>query len=514
MALCVWYTDIERKMHMNIDILLNILRPDMLLLVFLGTLFGTVMGAIPGLTGSIGIALLIPLTYTMQPDAALLMMGGIFMGGMYGGSITAILLNVPGDVCAACTAIEGHPMAQKGRAKEALYYSIFSSMFGGLLGILVLIFLTPPLARIALKFGPPEMFFLALCGMSVVGSLTGNNIFKGLFAAAFGILLSTVGSDPMTGYPRFTFGSVGAQAGISVIPLCIGMFCFSEMLMNIGKKLSGNVYYVEQKITRLEVIKNILRKWVLLLKSSIIGILIGILPGIGASLAVFISYGEAKRNSKHPETYGKGNPEGIIAAEAANNALVGGSLVPLLALGIPGCATAAIMGGALAIHGIIAGPELFTKRPDVAYTFLYGMPFSVIAMALIGAFCVKYFSFILKVKMQYIVPIVFAFSMFGAYCVKSSLFEVRMAIILGILAVVFKLLGIPVAPVVVGLVLGPLIELNLRRSLILAEANGTSFITYVITRPVCIVIIIILALCIYLFGKQGRKGLKIREEEG
>lgn len=320
---------------MSVDILLNIVSPQMLLLVLSGTLFGVVLGAIPGLSGTIGIALLLPLTFSMKPDAAILTLGGIFMGGMYGGSITAILINVPGDLAATCTAFDGYPLAKAGRAKEALYYSVFSSMFGGLFGVLALILFTPQLASIALKFGPPEMFFTALCGLAVVASLSGKNIYKSFWAVAFGMLISMIGIDGMTGVERLTFDLISFKSGISVIPICIGLFCFAEMFQNIGKKVSQKVYYSDQKIRRLDVIKDIFfKKRKTLFKSSGIGTLIGILPGIGASMAIFLSYGEAKRTSKTPETFGQGNVEGIIAAEAANNSLVGGTMVPMLALGL------------------------------------------------------------------------------------------------------------------------------------------------------------------------------------
>jgi putative tricarboxylic transport membrane protein len=493
---------------MTLEILLNILSPHMLFLVASGTLFGVVLGAIPGLSGTIGIALLLPLTFSMEPDAAILTLGGIFMGGMYGGSITAILINVPGDLSATCTAFDGYPLAKTGRAKEALYYSIFSSMFGGLFGCLALILFTPQLANIALKFGPPEMFFTALCGLAVVASLSGKNIFKSFWAVAFGMLISMIGLDGMTGIERLTFGLRDFKSGISVIPVCIGLFCFAEMFQNIGKKVSQKVYFSDQKITKMHVIKDIIKKWKTLIKSSGIGTLIGILPGIGASMAIFLSYGEAKRNSKSPETFGHGNVEGIIAAESANNSLVGGTMVPMLALGIPGSPTAAMIGSSLTIHGMMVGPELFSKSPEVAYTFLYGMLLTVFAMALIGTFGIKYFAYILKAKMEYIVPIVLVFAMFGTYSLNNNSFEVTAAIVLGIFGALFKRLDIPCAPVIIGAVLSPLIELNLRRSMIIARAQGQSLFYYIITRPLCVGLVVLMFVMFYLFFSMSDKNKK------
>ena len=499
---------------MTLDILQQILEPQMLLLVFGGVLMGVVLGAIPGLSGTIGIALLLPITFNMEPAQAILTLGGIFMGGMYGGSITAILINVPGDLCATCTAIEGYPMAKQGRAQEALYYSIFSSMLGGFFGVLALILFTPQLAKAALKFGPPEMFFCALCGLAVVASLSGKNRYKAFFATAFGMLISIIGMDPITATQRFTFNNIYVMSGISTIPVCIGMFCFAEMFNNIGNKVSSKVYYAKNNITRRFVLKDIIRHWKLLIKSSAIGTFVGILPGIGASMAIFLAYGEAKRCSKTADQvpFGEGNKEGIIAAESANNALVGGTMVPMLALGIPGSPTAAMIGSALTIPGLMCGPDLFAKSPDIAYTFMYGMLIAVAIMALIGAFGVKYFSYILKIKMEYIVPVVLVFAMFGTYALNNSMFELGAAIVLGIIGAIFKRYEIPCAPVVIGAVLCDMIELNMRRSISLAAIYGKSLFGYVFSRPLCIgLAVLVVFLFIVFFSMGSDKKAKIKK---
>ncbi len=498
---------------MTWEIFISLFEPQLILLVIGGVTLGVILGAIPGLSGTIGVALLLPLTFTLEPRAGMLMLGGIFMGGMYGGAITAILINVPGDLPAVCTAMEGYPMAKAGRAKEALYYSVFSSMFGGIIGILALVLFTPQLAKIALKFGPPEMFLAALAGLAVVASLSGKNKFKSFFACAFGIWIATIGIDPMTGVERFTFGTNAFKSGISAIPVCIGLFCFAEMFANIGKKISSNIYYVDQDITRWEVLKSLLHHKKLMIKSGIIGTFVGILPGIGASMAIFLSYGEAKRTSKNPESFGHGNVEGIIAAEVANNSLVGGVMVPMLALGIPGSPTAAMIGSALTIHGLMIGPQLFTKTPEVAYTFLYGMFLTIIVFSVIGAYGIRYFSLILKAKMEYIVPIVFVFALFGAYSLNNNLFEVYAAVALGIVGAVFKRIDVPCAPVVIGAVLAPLIELNFRRSLVLSGATGQSICVYIFSRPLSIVLAVIVVLLCFLFSRMGDSGKKTKSNE-
>lgn len=475
--------------------------------VFSGVLIGIVVGAIPGLNGAVGISLLLPLTFALPPEVGLLLLGGIYMGCMYGGSITAILINVPGDVVAAPAAMEGYPLTQQGRSKEALYYSIFSSSIGGFVGVIVLILFTPPLARFALQFGPAEMFFISLSGLIIVGALAGS-LLKAAFAVLFGLFISTIGLDQVSGQDRFTFGQPDLRTGISVVPVVLGLFCIAEMILNIGKRADQQVSYVDQSITRLAVIRDIFRHKVLLLKANVIGNFVGLLPGVGTTLAVFMSYAEAKRSSKTPETFEKGNVEGIIAAEAANNATVGSSMVPLLALGVPGSPTTAIIAGALVVHGIVLGPSLFQTRPDVAFIFLYGMILTVVAMALIGAFGIKYFAYILKIRMEYIVPVVLVMSLFGAYSLRNSVFDVLIAITLGILGAIFKKVGVPPAPIIIGVVLGPLIESNLSRSLLIANARGQSLVEYLLasdlSKGLVAVVLALLAMVVQMRRKAAR----------
>lgn len=500
---------------MAYQVISQIFTPDMLLLVFGGVLMGVVLGAIPGMSGTIGIALLLPVTFNMEPAQAILTLGGIFMGGMYGGSITAILINVPGDLPATCTALEGYPMAKKGKALDALYYSIFSSMIGGLFGCAALCLFTPQLAKIALKFGPPEMFFCAMCGMAVVAALSGKNRWKAFFGAAFGMLISVIGMDPMSGVQRFTFGNIHVMSGVSTVPICIGMFCFAEMFNNIGNKVSNKVYYAKNSIKRRVVFKDVIRHWKLLVKSSAIGTFVGILPGIGASMAIFLAYGEAKRTSKTQDEipFGEGNKEGIIAAESANNALVGGTMVPMLALGIPGSPTAAMIGSALTIHGLMCGPDLFNNSADIAYVFMYGMIIATLMMAAIGTFGVKWFSYILKIKMEYLVPIVLVFATFGTYALNNNMFEVGAAIVLGIIGAIFKRFDVPCAPVVIGAVLCDMVELNMRRSADLAAIYGKDLLVYIFTRPLAIILAIIFVFLFVVFFSMGSdKKAKIKKQ--
>lgn len=490
----------------------ELFSPGVLVAVFAGVLIGILVGAVPGLNGAVGISLLLPLTFAMPPQIGLLLLGGIYMGCMYGGSITAILINVPGDVVAAPVAMEGYPMTQQGRSKEALYYSIFSSMAGGIVGVLVLIFFTPPLARFALQFGPAEMFFIALSGLIIVGALSGS-ILKAAFAVLFGLFISTIGLDQIAGADRFTFGQADLRSGVSVVPVVLGLFCIAEMISNIGKKPSELVQYREQTISRWTVIREILRNKFLLAKGGAIGTFVGLLPGVGTTLAVFMSYAEAKRASKTPELFEKGNPEGIIAAESANNATVGSSLVPLLALGVPGSPTTAIIAGALVVHGIILGPSLFQNRPDVAFVFLYGMLLTVVAMTIIGSYGIKYFSYILKIRMDYIIPTVLVLSLFGAYSLRNSVFDVLIAITLGILGAIFKRIGVPPAPIIIGVVLGPLIETNLSRSLRISEARGQSLVEYLLASNLAVALLVLVLVLLGVVFQMRRKMANADAEE-
>ncbi|GHS92564.1 hypothetical protein AGMMS50276_00730 [Synergistales bacterium] len=485
---------------MTLELLQRVFVLDVLALATLGTLLGIIFAAIPGLNAAIAMTLFLPVTYGMRPELALSFLGGVYMGGMYGGSITAILINVPGCVEATCTAYDGYPMTLQGRSREALYYSIFASTFGGFFGILALVLFTPPLASVALKFGPPEMMLLGMCGLTIIGCLSGNNVWKAVFMAALGLFLATVGTDMSSSVRRFTFGNRALTAGLSPLVVALGIFCFAEMFRDIGMRKAATFEYKDTPIKPSTVIYDILvTKTYLFCKSSLLGLFIGILPGIGGGTAVFTAYGEAKRSSKHPETFGAGNPEGIIAAESANNAVVGGALIPMLAIGIPGSPGVAIMGAALTTHGIICGPDLFTKRPDVAYIFMYAMFLTIVGMALMGIFGIKWFSYILKIDMYYLIPIVTAFAIFGAYSINNMVSDVLVAAISGTVAIVLMKLEFPVSPLIVGFVLSNLIEQNLRRTIQMAGIKQMNFISYLLQRPLSLILVVALIGLITLF---------------
>lgn len=500
-------------MEIVLTVFKELLSLDTLLITLLGAVLGVVFGAIPGLNGSICIAILLPATYGLSPAHSLLLLGSIYMGSSYGGSISGILINVPGSSEAACTAIEGYAMVKKGRGREALYYSILSSVFGGLCGVLVLIFCAPVLAGIALKFGPPEMFLIAVAGLAVVGSLSGKSVIKGCFAALFGVLLSMIGVDSLTGNTRLTFGIGPLSSGIGLIPAIVGFFALAEMVRQCGgvEKNPGGGAVALEKARVTDVVARMAKKMSVLVKSTLIGIWIGILPGTGGAISSFVSYGEAKRNCKKDEVpFGQGNENGIIAAESSNNAAVGGSLIPLLALGIPGSATAAIIYSAVLIHGITPGPKLFGETPELAYSFTIGMLFAVLAMGVIGICGVPLFSQILKIKIRYIIPVVIVSSLIGAYSARNSVYDVAVAVVCGFLGVIFSRCGIPAPPVLLGLILGKLIEVNLRNSMLIAGAKNISVFQYMFTRPLSVAVIL---LAVLMFAGNFRSPAKSGKTE-
>lgn len=467
-----------------------------LLSVFSGTLLGIVIGLLPGLNGPIGVALLLPFTFSMDVTNALLLLGGLYMGSSYGGSISAILLNAPGTEVAAATALEGYPMARSGKAEEALSLSLIASSLGGLFGAVVMLSSTPLLARLALHFGPPEMALLAFAGLAIIGMLSGRDIWLGLSAGAFGILLSTIGQDLMLGQIRNNFGIFELQAGVSLVPVLVGLFAVSEVISWLLRPAAAASFHqLAEHAVFSDVLRNVLKRFRgPLCKGSLIGVFIGIMPGAGAAIATFIAYGEARRSSKHPERFGTGAPEGIVAAESANNSAVCGSLVPLLALGIPGSVTCAIMYGALTLHGIIPGPRLLQTSGEFAYTFMWGMLLTVFFMFCIGRAGMPLFAKVLRLPTRILMPCIFILCLIGAFSINNSLFDVLLAIIFGLMGYLFKLARIPVAPVVLGLILGPICEEGVRQSLLMASAHGGSLLDLLLGRPASLCLMVLLGL--------------------
>jgi len=494
-------------MELVLTVVSSVFNPISLLYLVLGMVVGVIFGIIPGLNGQVGVALLVPFTYGMGAAQGLLMLGGIYMGSSYGGSVSAILMNCPGTGEAACTALDGNPLSLKGRANEALSYSCLASSFGGFVGIVAMIFFTPLLAKVALKFGPAEMFMVSIGGLVIVGGMLGKSPAKGFIAVAIGLLISCVGMDASTiGQARLTFGSPFLRAGLPQIPVMVGFFAVTEMIMLVNRE--GSLASENQQLfSFLQGVKGLFKHWRVLIKSSVIGTIIGILPGTGGAIASFLSYGEVTRNpekSKDPTPFGQGNVEGVIAPESANNAAVGGSFVPMLALGVPGSATSAIIFGALLIHGIEPGPGLFANHVDLVYSFMWGMLITIPVMILIGMYGRKLFSRVLQLQTVFVIPAVLIFAVIGAYSARNNWMDVVITVVTGFVGVFLKKAKIPIAPIVIGIILGPIVERNFRRSIPIATASGDSLFSYIVLRPISLFIIVLIVIILFAYFKANR----------
>ena len=455
---------------------------------FLGTSIGIVFGAIPGLTATMAIALFLPFTFGMEPVLAFALLLGLYVGGVYGGSITAILINTPGTPGAAATAVEGYPLARQGKALDALSLATISSFIGGMLSCGVLILLAPQLARVALQFGPTEYFAISLFGLSMVSSISSKNIMKGIISAAFGLLIATIGIDPIVGSMRLTFGNVNLVAGIGLICSLIGLFAISEVLSKLETINRNKGIEDMEKITGKFVSLKILKANVFnFLRSSAIGIGIGLIPAVGVSMANWISYNEAKRMTKTPELYGKGCFEGVAASETSNNAVTGGALVPMLTLGIPGDAMTAVLLGALMIQGLAPGPKLFNDTPEVVRGIYWMLALANIFMLILGLVLINVFVKIIKVPTNVLMPLVLIMCYIGSYAIHNNFFDVYVTLLFGVVAYLSLKAKFPLPPMLLGIILGPLIESNFRRSITMSRGSLVIFFE----RPLSAVFIII-----------------------
>lgn len=480
----------------TLNYLLNIfLNPNLIFLIFMGTLVGVLVGALPGLSSSMAIALLLPFTLYLEPIESIALMSALYCAGTFGGSITAILINAPGAPPAAATAFDGYPLAQRGEAGKALGISAISSAIGGIISVFALLFFAPLLARVAYSFGPPEYFALALFGISMLASIGSESPVKNIIGGLIGLLLATVGIDLMTGVERFTFGNPELYDGIDFIPVLIGLFAISE-LINQSLKINQDRLALAVNAVKLPTLKNLKKIKNTILRSSLIGTFIGVLPAEGSTMAAMIGYNEAKRWSADPEKFGTGEIEGIAGPEAANNAATGGAMVPTLALGIPGSATAAIILGGLQVQGLRPGPYLFEQQPDLLYGIFASMLIANILFIGIGLYGAKYLSRVSLIPIKILWPIVLCLCIVGAYGLEQSMIDVWIMLIAGIVGYLLKNLGITPAPIIMGLVLGTLIETSLAQSLILFEGSWLGFFS----RPIAL-LFISLSL-VSLFGKS------------
>jgi putative tricarboxylic transport membrane protein len=424
----------------------------------------------------------------MEPAQGLIMLAAVYMSAEYGGSISAILINTPGTSGAACTTLDGTPLTRQGKAQEALYTSLLSGTVGGLIGALVLLFFTPVLARGSLLLGPAEIFWIAVSGLALVATLAGRHVVKGLVGVLIGIALTLIGQDAISGDMRFMFDDWRLVGGIPLVPALLGLFAVASIL-GLLERVSDPVAPLTLRKGALRfVLEKLAGMKGLLLYSGILGTLVGIIPGAGASISAFVAYGEAKRISKHPEEFGHGSYEGVVAPETANNAVVGGAMVPLLALGIPGSGSAAIMFGALTVHGILPGPRLFTERGDIVYTFMVGLLFTVVAMLLIGLLSIRWSSLIVRTPRRAMVPAVLVLSMVGTYGLANSLFDVYVLLVTGVVAYLLAKLDVPVVTIALGLVLGGLMEESFQQAALVGQVDAGSTLAYFASRPLALLL--------------------------
>lgn len=492
---------------MNPDFLLtaigNVFNPLSLLAIFAGVTIGIVIGALPGLTATMGVALLLPITFGMKPEIGLPMLMALYCGAMYGGSISAILIHTPGTGAAAATCLDGYPMAQKGEGGKAIGFSLVASFIGGIFSAIALLFIAPPLSKVALLFGPPEFFTLAILGLTLIGTLAEGSWIKGLISGSIGLLLATVGMDILRGEPRFVFNQVHLLGGVPFVPALIGLFSLSQGLILIGREMKKKIKSEQVSGKILPTLLELRKVKNTILRSSIIGTLVGIIPGTGGDLATWVGYNEAKRNSKDAHLFGTGIPEGVVASEAANNAVTGGALVPLMTLGIPGSSVTAVLLGGLLVHGVRPGVTFMSENGDLGFTIIFSLFVANFVMLLVGYAFAKIGVHITRVKNNIIAPIIIVLSVTGSYAIGNSLFDVKLMFVFGIIGYIMHQYKFPIAPVVLGLILGPIAESGLRQSLLISGGSWAIFVT----RPLSALLLGIAILSLYSAIRKERKNI-------
>lgn len=449
--------------------------PLAITLLVVGIVLGMIIGILPGLGPPIAIALALPFTFYMETIPSMILLLGIYSAAIYGGSISAIAVGIPGTGAAIATVQDGHKMFKAGRGGEALGFSLTGSIIGGLFSVVCLVVISPLLASLAVKFGPREYLAISVFGLIVVVRVAGKSLPKGLLMGTLGIFLTTWGLDELNGTERFTFGTYHLYEGLPLVPFLVGLFAVSEVLIGSERALQKTRLNMDSLKVKLPGLKTLAGLKDVIFRSSIIGTIIGIIPGEGAAVGAFFAYSEAKRRSKTPEAYGTGIPEGIIAPETANNATVGGALVPTLTLGVPGSPAAAVLLGALLIQGLTPGPKLFSDRPDLMYAIFIGLFVINILMMFIGLLAIRFAARLIMVPTSVIVPTVLLLSFVGIYSVSYSFFNVGVLMGAGILGYVVRKLGYSIAPLSIGFVLGPILENSLRQSLTIADGSFVEF---------------------------------------
>ncbi len=477
-------------MQLSLDLYLEGLKffadPMMFLFSFFGVLVGIIFGSLPGLTATMTIAVFIPFTFGVDAVVSFAFLLGLYSGAVYGGSVSAILINIPGTPSAIATGFDGYPMCQQGRAGEAIGISTIASGLGGFFSVLVLAFAAPLVAGIALKFSAEEYVGITLIGLSIIAIISPGSTVKGLIAGTLGLVIGTAGLDPIGSYGRFVFDQPELYDGVSEIPVMIGMYGLSEMLIQISDE--QHVTVITQKLKNvLPSIKQVFKLIPTIFRSSIVGVIIGAIPAAGGSIASLVAYGQEKRFSKKKDLLGTGIPEGVAAPEASNNASTGGALIPMMTLGIPGDPMTAVLMGGLIIQGLRPGPLLFQQQMPFVSSIFISLLVSVFFMTVLGLAGARWFSRLISTPKRFLIPTVLLFCLIGSFAINNSMFDVGVFIAAGLAGFLLRKLGFPVAPVILGLILGPMFESNLRRSLMLSQGDWTTFFS----RPISLAFILV-----------------------
>lgn len=469
-----------------------ILEIKFILLMFFGVTFGLILGALPGLTGSMGIALMLPFTYNMEALDALVFLLSIYSGGLFGGAITAVLINTPGSPANIATVLDGYPMTRKGKSEEALGLALYSSVFGGMIGCIFLVAVMEPLANLSLQFGPSEMFMVAIFGLTVVGSLS-KNILKSIFAGLVGVLLGTIGMSP-SGAVRGTMGSNFLLDGIPLVPALIGFLAIPELFNLASKDAVVDAEDARFDIGRiLSSLKEVVTRPIQVVACSVIGVIVGVMPAAGATVASLLSYNQAKQWSGKFDEFGTGVPEGIIASESANNASEGGALATMLVLGIPGSASTAMLLGALMIQGWIPGPRLFLDNKEIIYASISSLFLQQFVMLIMGTILCVFAARLIKVPTRYLVPCILLFTVLGAYSTRNAVFDAGLMLAFGIIGWFLRRNDFPIMPLVLGIILGPIADRELLRIMQIYGDNPWQ----IFQRPITLFLFVLSVLSVF-----------------
>ncbi len=484
-----------------------VLELENLIGMAVGLIAGMVVGSLPGLTATLAIAVLIPLTFSMQPLVALGMMAGIYNGAMYGGAVPAILLKIPGTPPSIVTTFDGYPMARQGRASYALKIACWSSAIGGVISAISLMLFAPPLVKLTLLFGPAEYFWVAVFGLSSIAILLGKDPVKGLIAACIGLLIGTVGSDVVTGHERFTWDLKYLIDGIDLLIVLTGIYAIPPAIEMIEKAILKGFSSANLSLNPEDsILKNLFKFIPVWLRGGLIGIVVGILPATGGSMAAFISYNETKRVSKEPDSFGEGNPLGVAAAECGNNADNAAAMIPALVLGVPGSGVAAVILAGMLVHGLQPGPQLFRDTPDIVYGFMWQMLFtSILLIAFGGQIAIRLFAQVMRLPSALLAPMILCLTFVGIYSLGNNMFDVWMMFGFGLFGYVLNRLHFPLAPIVLGLILGGMAEHNLRLTLLLSQGDWTALFQNGLSKFLVLLTILILSIPVLGVIRSKRK---------